>query len=141
MKILFATDGSSCAQRALNSLADRLRWFHGSVELTLLNVHPPVPYKQAAAWAGKEALESYYAEEGAAALKPAADELTARAVPHRLDKRVGEPAPVIVQAAKEGQFDLIAMGTHGHTALENLVMGSVATKVLAHAPVPVLLLR
>ena len=39
-----------------------------------------------------------------------------------------------------GGFDLIVMGTHGHTALENLVLGSVATKVLAISKVPVLFL-
>ena len=37
--------------------------------------------------------------------------------------------------------DLIAMGTHGRTALTNLVLGSVATKVLACSKVPVLFLR
>ena len=36
---------------------------------------------------------------------------------------------------------MIAMGTHGHTALANLVMGSVATRVLARSKVPVLLLK
>ena len=37
-----------------------------------------------------------------------------------------------------GGFALVVMGTHGHTALGNLVMGSVATKVLAARKVPVL---
>jgi nucleotide-binding universal stress UspA family protein len=36
---------------------------------------------------------------------------------------------------------MIAMGTHGHTALANLVMGSVATRVVATSQVPVLLIR
>jgi len=33
------------------------------------------------------------------------------------------------------------MGTHGHTALANLVMGSIATKVLASSKVPVLFMK
>jgi len=33
------------------------------------------------------------------------------------------------------------MGSHGHGSLGNLVMGSVATKVMAHTQVPVLLVR
>jgi nucleotide-binding universal stress UspA family protein len=33
------------------------------------------------------------------------------------------------------------MGSHGHGSLGNLVMGSVATKVMAHTKVPVLLVR
>ncbi|HWS05017.1 MAG TPA: universal stress protein, partial [Burkholderiaceae bacterium] len=40
-----------------------------------------------------------------------------------------------------GKFDLVIMGSHGHSALANLVMGSVATQVLAHCHVPVLLVR
>ena len=36
---------------------------------------------------------------------------------------------------------MIALGTHGHTALGNLVMGSVATGVVARSRVPVLLLK
>jgi nucleotide-binding universal stress UspA family protein len=141
MKILFGTDGSPCALAALKSLAERLGWFRDPVELTVINVHPPVPYKRAAAWAGNDALERYYDEEGNAVLEPAAEELTRRGITHRIEKRVGEPAPTIVAAAEEGRFDLIALGTQGHSALENLMLGSVAIKVLAHASTPVLLLR
>jgi nucleotide-binding universal stress UspA family protein len=36
---------------------------------------------------------------------------------------------------------MIALGTHGHTALANLVMGSVATSVLARSKMPVLFLK
>jgi nucleotide-binding universal stress UspA family protein len=36
---------------------------------------------------------------------------------------------------------MIVMGTHGQGAVANLVMGSVATKVIAASKVPVLLLR
>jgi nucleotide-binding universal stress UspA family protein len=68
-------------------------------------------------------------------------ELTRRGIAHRIEKRVGEPAPTMVAAAEEGRFDLIALGTQGHSALENLMLGSVAIKVLAHASTPVLLLR
>ena len=39
------------------------------------------------------------------------------------------------------EADLIVMGSHGHGSLTNLVMGSVATKVMAHCKTPVLLVR
>jgi nucleotide-binding universal stress UspA family protein len=143
MKILFATDGSPCALAALKGLADRLPWFRDPLELTVLNVHLPIPYKGAAThWVGKEALDRYYQEEGDAALQSTTDELARRGIAHRVEKRVGDPAETIVATARDEHFDLIAMGTRGHTTLESLVLGSVATKVLAHAPpVPVLLLR
>jgi nucleotide-binding universal stress UspA family protein len=43
--------------------------------------------------------------------------------------------------AEDGEFDLVVMGSHGHSAVVNLVMGSIATQVLAHCKVPVLLVR
>ncbi|TMG98369.1 MAG: universal stress protein [Betaproteobacteria bacterium] len=141
MKILFPTDGSAHALTALKMLIGHLDWFRDQVELTVINVHPALPYRRAAGWAGKEAIEKYYEEESDAALKPSVDELTRRGIPHTAAKRVGEPAPMIVKAAREGAFDMIAMGTQGHTALATLMLGSVSAKVLADAPVPVLLLR
>ncbi len=53
----------------------------------------------------------------------------------------GSPYAVIMDAAKHGQFDLIAMGTHGRTGLSHLVLGSVAEKVVRHAHCPVLTVR
>ena len=46
-----------------------------------------------------------------------------------------------LKAAKAGKFDLLILGSHGHGALVNLVMGSVATQVLAGCTVPVLVVR
>jgi nucleotide-binding universal stress UspA family protein len=48
---------------------------------------------------------------------------------------------VIAALANKGKFDLLMMGSHGHSTLGNLVMGSVATKVMAHCTAPVLLVR
>ena len=141
MTILFATDGSGHALSALKSLIDHLDWFRDQVDLTVINVHPALPYRRAAGWAGKDAIAKYYEEETGAALRPSLDELTRRGIPHTAATRVGEPAPVIVKAAREGAFDMIAMGTQGHTALATLMLGSVSAKVLAESAVPVLLLR
>ena len=55
--------------------------------------------------------------------------------------KTGAAADTIAQVAEKGKFDLIVMGSHGMSSLKNLVMGSVATKVLAHCDVPVLLIR
>lgn len=141
MKILFATDGSAAALAALKSLIDRRAWFAGSVELTMLTVHYAMPFKRAASWAGHDALKKYYDEECDAALAPAVAELTARGVEFRTEKRIGEPAATIVAAGVEGKCDLLAMGAQGHSALAHLMLGSVATKVVAASPIPVLLLR
>lgn len=141
MKILVAVDGSAHSLVAIEALLERFDWFRGPVELTLCYAHPSLPYKQAAAWAGKEAIHRYYDEESDVALAAARALLGDRGVAHAVEKRVGEAAHEIVTLAADGAFDLIVMGTHGHTALAGLVMGSVATKVLASTKVPVLFLR
>lgn len=141
MKILFAVDGSPQALVALETLTGKFGFFRDTPKLTLIHVHPPIPYKAAAAWVGKETIARYYDEEGDAALADARELLAARDIPFEVAKRVGDPGAEIVAYAGTGKFDLIAMGTHGHTALANLVMGSVATRVLATSKVPVLLMR
>lgn len=53
----------------------------------------------------------------------------------------GPPGPVICWLAQEHACDLIVMGTHGHTGLKHLLMGSTAEYVLQHARCPVLTVR
>ena len=64
---------------------------------------------------------------------------------HEIDaktmSKVGHAGETISKTAVSGKFDLVIMGSHGHGVLGNLVMGSVATQVLAHCKVPVLLVR
>jgi nucleotide-binding universal stress UspA family protein len=141
MKILLAVDGSPQSLAAVAALADRTAWFRDAPQVTLLHAHLPIPYKAAAAWAGHDAVARYYAEESEAVLADAVKLLGARGVAFVVEKCVGDPADEIVRHATAGEFDLIAMGTHGHTALANLVMGSVATKVLARSKVPVLFMK
>ena len=47
----------------------------------------------------------------------------------------------IVEAAQAVQADLIAMGSHGRSGLAKFVMGSVAAKVVALSPIPVLVFK
>jgi nucleotide-binding universal stress UspA family protein len=53
----------------------------------------------------------------------------------------GNPADAIVQVAQELTVDLIVMATHGRTGLPHVFLGSVAEKVVRHAPCPVLTVR
>jgi len=141
MKILIAIDGSPQALAALEKLVAKFGYFRDTPRLTLMHVHPPVPYTAAVTFVGRETVEKYYRDESEGILGSAGALLTARGIPFRSERRVGDPATEIVRFATDEQFDLIAMGTHGHTALANLVMGSVATKVVATSTVPVLLLK
>jgi nucleotide-binding universal stress UspA family protein len=53
----------------------------------------------------------------------------------------GEPADEIVKLTEEREVDLIAMSTHGHRFLADLILGSTARKVRHEVEVPVLLVR
>jgi nucleotide-binding universal stress UspA family protein len=53
----------------------------------------------------------------------------------------GTPFEAIIRFAREKDIDLIVMGTHGHTGLAHMLMGSVAEKVVRKAPCPVLTVR
>lgn len=53
----------------------------------------------------------------------------------------GNPAERILEAAAAGECDLIAMATHGHKLIGDLIYGSVATDVRHRSKIPVLLVR
>lgn len=53
----------------------------------------------------------------------------------------GSPAEAIVRAAQDCAADLIVMGTHGHTGLQHVLLGSIAEKVVRLAPCPVMTVR
>ena len=54
---------------------------------------------------------------------------------------VGDPAATIVDVAAAEGFDLVVIGHKGHSAIERFLLGSVATKVLHHAPCNVLVVK
>ncbi len=53
----------------------------------------------------------------------------------------GIPFQSIIDVARDRQADLIVMGTHGRTGLKHVLLGSVAERVVRHAPCPVLVVR
>jgi nucleotide-binding universal stress UspA family protein len=61
----------------------------------------------------------------------------------RLRRRTqsGDPLKGIVEAAAEGDYDLVIMGTHGRIGRLHMVVGSVAEGVVRSAPCPVLTVR
>ena len=52
---------------------------------------------------------------------------------------LGDPASTLCEVAKEVDAGAIVMGSHGHGLLTRVIMGSVSTHVLHHAPCPVLI--
>lgn len=140
MKILLAVDGSPYTQKILTYMSSHQEMLSASREYTVITVQPLLPPRARAAL-GKEVVEQYYDEEGQKILEPVLSTLKNHGVNAHSVSKVGPIAETIVKYAQEGQFDLIIMGTHGHSALGRLVMGSVSSQVLAGCTIPVLLIR
>ena len=96
---------------------------------------------RARAAVGADSANSYYADEAEKVTAPVVKFLQRHGIDPKVIHKVGAPGELIAKAANGGKFDLVMMGSHGHSALGNLVMGSVATQVLAQCKVPVLLVR
>jgi nucleotide-binding universal stress UspA family protein len=90
---------------------------------------------------GSEVVDNYYAEEAAKVLDPVVKFLTRHKLKTKTISKVGPAGETIGKLAESGKYDMVIMGSRGHGALGSLVMGSVATKVLANCQVPVLLVR
>ncbi|WP_431259816.1 universal stress protein [Roseateles chitinivorans] len=140
MKILVAVDGSTYSKRMLAYLSAHDEWLGGSHDYTVVHVVPGVP-PRAAAVLDKAVLAEYYQEEAGKVLKPIRTFMDKRGIKAQYVVKTGHASEAITAVAEKGRFDLLMMGSHGHTALGKLVLGSVATKVMAHSDVPVLLIR
>ena len=140
MKILVPVDGSPFTKRMLAYLAAHDEWLGAHHEYTLLHAVPAVP-PRAAAVLDKDTLKGYYDESGEKVFKPIRTFFAKQGLKAQFVTKVGPAAEVIADTARKGKYELIVLGSHGHGTLTNLVLGSVATKVLAHCKTPVLLVR
>ena len=104
--------------------------------VVLLHVASGVPAKyHRTDAAGKEI------EESKVFLGRVRDELTAAAIPTEAQLAYGEPAAEIIKWVQKNGCDLVAMSTHGHQLIADLVLGTTANRVQHSLSVPVLLLR
>ena len=135
-KILVAVDNSP-TDRAMLPHITRLAKAHGS-ELLLLHVSD--------GWAARnynrfQLADSEEMKDDRAYLERVARELRAQGVEVKTHLALGDPASGILKTAGDAACDLIAMTTHGHRFLKDLLYGSTITQVRHRAKVPVLLVN
>ncbi len=140
MKILLPVDGSSFTKRMLAWLVTHEEWLAAGHEYTVLTVVPMIP-PHAASMFPADQLKSYYEDTAEAIFKPIRKFTAKHDLATAYVSKIGHAPDVIAKMATKGKFDLVIMGSHGHSNLMNLVTGSVATQVLATSKVPVLLVR
>ena len=134
-KILVPLDGSNLAESVVPEVLRLMKV--SDAKLVLVRALPDfgiprLDVQEVMAGQQKEA-EEYLAEVHAQL-----ESLGVRA--ERIVRR-GDPADVILTVAETEKADLIAMSTHGRSGVQKWFFGSVAEKVRAHAPVPLLLIR
>ena len=140
MKILLAVDGSEYTRKMLDYVRTNAGLFDPSHTFMLFNAQPPLP-PHARSALGSTVVHDYHQDEATKVLEPALAALSAQGIKAETSWKVGQVGDTIAAVAKEGGYDMIIMGSHGHGSLARLVMGSVTTQVLAQCGVPVLLIR
>lgn len=142
LKFLVPVDGSDHSGRTIGYLLKNLDWYKNGAEIHLLNVQHPMPYgSRVSSVIGHDKINEYHHDEGMAALKTAMQKLDAAKIKYHYHIGVGDEAEIIVKYAEEKGCDQIVMGTRGMGSVSNLLLGSVATKVIHLAKVPVVLVK
>lgn len=140
MKILLPVDGSAYTRHMLDYVGTHDALFGASHDYRVLTVVPPIP-SRAANFLSRDTIDDYYRDEAEKVLPAVRAFLEGKGWRFQAGYVVGHPAQAIAAHAVEQGSDIIVMGSHGHSMLGNVVLGSVASGVLARTRVPVLLIR
>ncbi len=140
-KILCPTDFSEASLRGLEAAIDLATLFQASIKV--MYVLPVLPYKP------DNPNYEFEVPEYEALLhrdsEKQLDEIIKTKVPASIKCEAvighGSAAKEIVRTAEEDKVDLIVIATHGHSGWHHLILGSVAEKVIRHAPCPVFAVR
>jgi nucleotide-binding universal stress UspA family protein len=142
LKVLLPVDGSPSAVRATQKLIDTLGWYRDTPAIEVIAVHLPVPrVPNMGSFVSKETIQKYYDDECSAMLAPSRKLLDAAGIAYETRSLVGPIAETIVQHATKADAQLIYMGTRGMSALANMALGSVTTRVLHLCHIPVVLIH
>jgi nucleotide-binding universal stress UspA family protein len=136
MKVLVATDGSEHSMKAVQRGVEMAK--QGD-QVTLMSV---AYYVQGNFDSMPINIQDKLEAEAKAALQKGKAQFEAQNLPVETVLEAGlVPANLIIQKAQNGGFDRIIIGSTGMNALERILMGSTATKVVAHAPCEVTVVR
>jgi len=146
-RILVGVDGSPASLKAVELAADLAK--KCGAQLTLLTVVPRSPpavdsgYEE---YARIEHIQEPPKEFVVAAAEKVLDRARRAAgakgaMPIAAEPVFGDPTREIIAEAENRTADLIVVGSRGHGRLAGLLLGSVAQKLVSHAPCPVLVVR
>lgn len=143
-RILVPTDFSETSEVAVEAAAILAK--QNDAEVVLVHVHDPAPLAPVATRTVDGTKQFDIENDIEKAIYRALDELEQNKLQgvrktHKTLLLGSNAADAICSHAEKEKVDLIALATHGRTGLGHLLIGSVAEKVVRHAPCPVLTLR
>lgn len=152
-KILYATDLSAGANQAFGyalSIA-----ISSQAKISIINVYEKFSHntniemrsqdfasaKSKLTERIKMRLQEYFKNEGHSECKDGDHECYFSKYIESIYVTSGTPVEEILDQGREGNYDLIVMGTHGHGFLYSALIGSNAKKMIHQSPIPVLVVR
>lgn len=140
MNVLLAVDGSDHALEAVKHFL-QLRRDGLQATVVVVTVQEPTYVYEMVLAPDAEVLERMTGAVGGRALAAAETMLGEAGVVFEQEIGSGEPAPTLVELAKQFHCGLIIMGARGRGAVASALLGSVSTAVLQLSPVPVTVVR
>lgn len=143
--IVVATDLSDCSKAATETAALYAKSFGAKV--TMVHAFDPTPYIPPIAIPGPTDLLETAAKEVRKSIQEALAEERDRVFGEQAGHveltvlRHHAPGVAVVDYAKDHHNDLIIVGSHGRTGLSRVFLGSVAERIVRHAPCAVLVVR
>ena len=140
LKALVPIDGSRNSVRAIRHLIDLVRE-REPMEIHLLNVQEAADAWEVRRFLKANEIRRRQLEHGKQRLKDAEALLDRAGIRYQSHVLIGDVAATIARLAKRQRCDKIIMGTRGMGTVGNLILGSVATKVIHLSQIPVTLVK
>ncbi|NER79825.1 MAG: universal stress protein [Leptolyngbya sp. SIO1D8] len=153
--ILVAIDQSASSQRAFETALDLAKALEAKLTLVhVLDVFDPASPERPKMSGSSYSIEldnllrdnyerqwAEFATHYDSLLKQKQEKAEAIAVSASCLQPYGRPGPAICKAAREGQAELIVVGSHGRKGLSEMILGSVSNYIVHHAPCSVMVIH
>ncbi len=141
MKMLVAIDGSKNSLRALKYAIKLAGKLSEPSSLVLVNAHDDTALRGASQFVGKDTVKGYLDDLSNSELAEAVALAEKSGVSFETRLVRGQVAQTILKAATDRDCDQIILGSKGRSALRDLLIGSVAQRVIAMSTIPVTIIK
>lgn len=141
MRIAIAVDGSENSLRAVNHALAFARQLKENPTLTLINVHLSALISPVARGIDRHQIEQYMDQIAEEELAEGKKAVSAAGMTAKVIKGHGEVAPTILEILKKEGIDMLVVGGKGRGGLGDILLGSIATKLINLSPIPVMVVK